>query len=159
MTQHIRFLILWHNLSLINMTHIVWLITMVSETTLWMKYCRVLANLKFGVKESNLGGGLYGNFLWIWGIQYFIICGMILNDIKKFEPVNTSWDHDQEQYLYFKLKNSSSKNVTFSSMNVTVAPSRLMMTNVGTILKASLRTSESEIVSQRHASMIGDLLF
>ena len=81
---------------------------------------------------------------------------MILNDIKKFEPVNTSWDHDQEQYLYFKLKNSSSKNVTFSSMNVTVAPSRLMMTNVGTILKASLRTSESEIVSQRHASMIGD---
>ena len=45
---------------------------------------------------------------------------MILNDIKKFEPVNTSCDHDQEQYLCFKLKKSSSKNVTFSSMNVTV---------------------------------------
>ena len=80
---------------------------------------------------------------------------MILNDIKKFEPVNTSCDHDQEQYLCFKLKKSSSKNVTFSSLLRVYLP-RLMMTNIGTILKESIRTSDSEIVSQRHASMIGD---
>ena len=92
---------------------------MVSQTTalsISMFGSFVNVNIKFGVRE-NLGGGLYGNFMWIWGIQYFIICGMILNDIKKSEPVNTVCDHDQKQYFCSKLKKDTpvtSKNVTFS---------------------------------------------
>ena len=79
-----------------------------------------------------------------------MICGMILNDIKKFEPVNTSCDHDQEQYLCIKLKNHLQKtSLSREFERHLYLPSRLMMTNVGRILKESIRTSESELLSQK----------